>query len=130
MSPFDEFKPTVQMFDNGGTTVHPVSAVNIKQPAHFLDGGTMDVATHHTIQAAFAHCMDDGILEIVDKTDRRFNLALGIARQRPVSANMQGASHPRQPGIGPDQQIVGDIAEYGDPAMMARNLIELVPVYQ
>ena len=94
MSPLDEFQPAVQMFYDGRATVHPVAAVDIEKPVHFLDGGAMDVAAHHTVKAAFAHGMDDGILEIADETDRCFDLALGIACQRPVSADTQSTAPP------------------------------------
>jgi hypothetical protein len=55
MAPLDQFQSTIEMFNYGGTAIHPVSTIDIQKSADFFDGGAVDVPANHAIQAAIAH---------------------------------------------------------------------------
>lgn len=55
MAPLDQFQSAIKMFNNGGATIYPVSAVDIQKATDVLDGGAMDVPANYAIQASVSH---------------------------------------------------------------------------
>ena len=118
------------MLDDGGAAIHPVAAVDVGQTVHLADGGAVDVPADDAVETALAYRMDHRVLEIVNEIDRPLDAAFGVAGQRPVAGNAQGAPQPGKPGIDAHQEVVGDVAQHRHPAVMTHHLIEFVAVQQ
>jgi hypothetical protein len=127
-APVDEFETAVVMLDDRGAGIHPVAAIGIDQAVHLLERGPVDVAADHAVQAALAHVVHDRVLEIEDELQRAFDTALGVARQRPVARNAEQAAQLRQPAVDAHQVVVGHVAQHRHPAVVARDLVEVVAV--
>lgn len=128
--PAYQFHASVQVFHDRGAAVHPVAAVDIGQALDFLDHRPVDVAADRAVESQLACVADHRFFEVEDEIQRGLDAAFCVARQRPVAGALESAPHPRQVDVQPDQQVVGDVAEYRDPFVVARDLVELVAVHQ
>ena len=124
----DDFEAAVEVLHHGRAAVHPVAAVDVVDAIDPLDDGAMDVAADHAIHSPVAGRVGDRLLEVENEADRVLHLVLRIPRQRPVSGNAETPANPRKPRVDPDQEVVRHVAQDGDPAVVARDLVEFVPV--
>jgi len=86
----------------------------------------MNMAADHAIEVPVAHGVHDGVFKIKNERHRTFYASLGVARQGPVIGNAKRAPHPGNPDIDAHQEVVTDIAQHRQPAMMTRDLIKII----
>jgi len=119
------------MLDDGGTAIDPVAAIDVHRSVlAFTDHRTVDMSADDAVQPALTGGMQCRFLEVEDELQRLLDPPLGVPGQRPVTAHAEAAADQRQQHVRPDQQVVGNVAEHGDPAMMARDLVEFVTMQQ
>ena len=126
----DELDAPVEVLEHGRATVHPVAAIDVAHPFDVLDRGTVDVPADHAIHAAVAGMVRDAGFVPVDEIQRALDLALGIPRKRPVAGLAQLAANPGQQDVDPHEHRVRDVPQFRQPAVVARDLVELVAVDQ
>ena len=128
--PQDELHAAIQMLDDGGTAIHPVTTIEVVHATDFLDHGPVNMAANGTVQALLTCMVHDGIFKVEDQTDGGLDFALGIAGQGPVTRAFECAAQPGAVNIESDQQVVCLVTQNGDPPVMARDLIELIAMQQ
>ena len=90
----NELHASVQVFDDGRATIHPITAIEVAHAIDLLNHGPVDMAANGAVHALLTRVVQDGILKVEDETDGRFYLALGIARQGPVAGASECAAQP------------------------------------
>ena len=118
------------MLDDRGAAVDPVAAVQVADAADLAHRGGVDVSAHDAVDAALARMVQDRVLEVENEAHRAFDLALSVTGERPVAGHTKQPPHARQPQVEAHQNIVGPVAEQREPAVIARDLVELVAVDQ
>ena len=84
-TPLDQFEATVKVLDDGRTGIDPVAAIDVSEAVDFADRRPMDMAADNAIQPTLAGVMDGRIFKVENEIERCFDLALGVAGQRPVA---------------------------------------------
>ena len=91
------------------------------------NGRVMDVAADHAVDAALARLGGQRLLEIADEIDGVLHLELGPFREGPIG-HSEFSARGVVPGVGPDREIIGPVAEMGEPAGVVNDDVELVAV--
>ncbi len=118
------------VFDDGGAAIHPVAAIDIDHAIDRADCGAVDVAADHAVQPALAHGANQRILEVEDERNGSLDAVLGITGKGPIAGAAQQAAQARERGVEAHQQVVADVADHCQPAVVARHLVELVAMQQ
>ena len=128
--PGDEFEPSVEVLDDGRAAVDPVATVDVGEAVRFADHGTVNVAADDPVQPALARGTQRSVLEVEDELQRTLHPALGVAGERPVAGHAEAATDQREDSVQPHQHVVHHVAEDGDPAVMAGDLVKLVAMQE
>jgi hypothetical protein len=65
----NEFHVAIQVFNNGGATVYPVTTIDVVNAIDFLDHWPMDMATYGAVHTLFTGVADDGIFKVENEID-------------------------------------------------------------
>ncbi len=69
-SPFDEFHPTIEMFDHSRAAFHPVACIDVFDAIHALDRGMMDMTADNAVDPDTLRFFRNHILELTNEIDR------------------------------------------------------------
>ena len=94
---------------------------------HLLDRGMVDMAADDAVDTAAARFLRHDLLEMADEVDRLLDLDLRPGRERPVGHAEQPAQA-ADDAIDDDRDVVGPVAEIGEPAHIVDDRIELIAV--
>ena len=116
------------MLDNQRAGFHEIAGVDISHAADVADDGVMDVTAHDPLDTAPLGLGGQFLLERADEIDRVLHFHLRPGRERPIG-KPELAPHRIEPPVGPDGEIVGVVAEEGEPFGVADDDVELVAVH-
>src|SRR5262245_11863468 len=85
----------------------------------------MDVAADHAVDVMAPRLAAQRLLELADKVDGVLDFELDPSRQRPVRQAEQAAEAVEM-RVQHDRQVVGMVAEQGEPAGMADHHVEQI----
>jgi glycosyltransferase involved in cell wall biosynthesis len=126
--PFDDFPFTIHRLYQRRARLDPVAAVEIVDVADLSHFGFVNVATNDAVEPFVVCVFGQHFFEIGDEGDRFFDIVLDIFRKRPVAVETDATARTVEQMVQVQQQIVADIAQFGDPAFGHRHRIEIVPV--
>ena len=125
LRPIPDREPSVPVFDEGGTTLHPVAVVAVEHPIDMPDLSAMDMTADHAIDAATTYFVGDRLLETRDVVHGVLDLVLEITRERPVLVTEESADTIEVP-IHLDREVVGLRTEGCEPAAALDHAVELI----
>jgi hypothetical protein len=115
------------VLDQGGAAFDPVAVVAVGDAVHVADLGVVDMAADDAVEAAAAGFLGQRRLEVVDVLDRVLDLELEVGRQRPVGI-AEPAAHQVVPIVERQREVVGGVAQVGEPLGVFDHAVELVAV--
>ena len=127
MQPFHDVKRTIFLFNQCGAALYPVTAVHVEDVTDVPYFRVMNVTADHTIVPSSTTLVRDCLFKVPDITDRLFDPVLDPGRQRPVAVT-ETAAQLIEVSIQFEEQVVANIAQPGDPAMISRDDVELIAV--
>ena len=111
VAPMHDFEPSVAMLDDGGTALHPVSAIDVADAEIVANRGVMDVATDHAVGRVMARGVRERALELADIAHGVLDLQLGPLRQRPIGKAKPPAQRAEK-AVDRDRDVVGLASKY------------------
>ena len=127
IGPGDDLETAVLVLDQRGAAFHPVAAVHVANAVLVADGGVVDMAADHAVGAVPPRLGGERLLEGADVVHGVLDLQLGPLRQRPIGHAEHAAEEVDQP-VHLDREVVGLVAEMGEPARVLHHEIEDVAV--
>ena len=116
--PGDDLETAVVVLDHRGAAFHPVAAIDVADAVIVVDDGVMDVTADDAVGGVPTRLGHQRLLELADEVHRVLDLQLGPLRQRPVG-EAQPAAQRVEHAVGDDGEVVGLVAERGEPARLA-----------
>ena len=102
-------------------------SVYVADAADRLDCGMVDVAADDAVDLVAARLFRHDVLERADEVHRMLDLDLRPGRKRPVG-QAKPVPEERDDAIDDDREVVGPVAEIGQPADVVDDAVELVAV--
>ncbi|MBA7680558.1 hypothetical protein ES703_88878 [subsurface metagenome] len=115
------------MLDQRGAAFHPVAAVHVADAMLVVDRGVVDVAADHALAAMAPRLAGERRFERADVIHRLLHLELRPLRQRPVG-HTEHAAEEVDEAIHLDREVIGLVAEMGEPARILHHEVEDIAV--
>ena len=116
------------MLHDVGAGFDEIPGVDIGDPFEVADHGMMDVAADHAVGAAPSRFVRERRFERADEIDGVLDLQLGPGGERPIG-EAEPTSDGVEMGVDEDREIVGPVAEEGEPFGMTHDQIEFIAVH-
>src|SRR5262245_7907698 len=122
-----ELEVAVDVLDDRGAVLHPVATVGVDGPVDPAQSRAVNVSAHHAGETAAPGLVGERALEGRHEIDDGLQAILEIAGQAPVPEPEASATSVEPPVEG-QPRVASDTAEPHDPAMTARDAVEIVAV--
>lgn len=122
-----DFKPAVEVLDQGGAAFDPVAVVAVEDAVDGAHFGGVDMAADDSVDFALSGLGDHRVLEMADVFDGVLDLVFQVGRQRPI-AEAHLAAGPVEPGVQRKCRGIGMIADEGQPFGVFDDPVEFVAV--
>ena len=127
IGPGDDLETAVLVLGERGAAFNPVAAIHVADAMFVADGGVVDMAADHAVGAVTPRFARKRLFERADIIHRVLDLQLRPLRQRPVG-DAEHAAEEVDEAVHLDGEIVGLVAEMGEPARVLHHEIEDVAV--
>lgn len=124
----DDLPFAFHRLDYGGGAFDPVAAVKVGDVLDLFVFGVVDVAADDPFEVAALRFDAEHFFKVVDKHYRFFDVLLGEARERPVAFVADDAAAGVDGAVELEQEVVADIAEFGEPLFGHGDGVEKVAV--
>jgi hypothetical protein len=115
------------VLDQRRAALHPVAVVAVEDSVDLAHLGVVDVSRDHAVQPAALGLVGEGLLELTDEVDRVLDPVLQVRGERPVG-QAQAAPSDVEPVVQVEAEVVGAVAEPGQPLVVLDDAVELVAV--
>ena len=120
-------KLAVLVLGERGAALDPVAAIHVADAVLVADGGVVDVAADHAVGAVTPRLAGQRLFERADIVDGVLDLQLGPLRQRPIGHAEHAPEEVDEP-VHLDREIIGLVAEMGEPARVLHHEVEDIAV--
>ena len=127
IGPGDDLETAVLVLGERGAALDPVAAIHVADAVLVADGGVVDVAADHAVGAVTPRFARQRLFERADIVHGVLDLQLRPLRQRPVG-HAEHAAEEVDEAVHLDREIVGLVAEMGEPARVLHHEVEDVAV--
>ena len=115
--PGDDLEPSIEMLDNGGATLDPITAIDVADAVFVMDRRVMDVTADDAVRLMALRLHGERAFEVTDEVYCIFYLEFRPLRQRPVSESEPSPAGIEQ-GVEQNGGLVGLVTDQCEPARM------------
>src|SRR5262249_10160139 len=125
--PMQKLQRAIRVLDESRAAFDPVTCVVVRDPVHDGDLRGVDVPADYAAATGLGRVAGDHFLEVADVVGGLLDLALDGRAEGPVT-KAEAPPHRIQDGVDPEEQVVADVPQDGEPAGVQDHRVELVAV--